>query len=222
MIVSNHLYVDVIQHGFRDLRAEDFWTVQSSIPEKNFTAGAWMWVPDRRDGASPPAAAPAVPADVHGPPEEIVKARALLEEGKPRDALAVLEAAHPAGDAARAALLDVQADALIALGEHQRAVGVLEELLRLEPEPPPSALLRLGRSQLRVGDAEVALHTFTYLLDRAPMTPEAYLELGRFERESGRYATAMGYLAEGARLLDPGGNLGALITELTKLPVTDE
>jgi tetratricopeptide (TPR) repeat protein len=223
VIVSDYLYRDVIQHGFRDLRAEDFWSVRSTLPEKSFTANAWVWVSDRTGGSPPEVATPAeeTPARPPGLPDEITKARLALDEGRPREALALLDAIAPTSGVERSALLDVKAACLISLGEHRRAVADLEEILRLEPIPSPATLLRLGRAHLQLGNVQVARHTFRYLIDRAPMEPEAYLELGRLERQAGRGAAAKGCLAEAARLLPANGLLAVLVDELLELPIAD-
>ncbi|MFI6922690.1 tetratricopeptide repeat protein [Nonomuraea spiralis] len=47
VIVSDHLYQDVIRHGFRSLRPDEFWKVDGSIRDRDFSATAWVWVSDR-------------------------------------------------------------------------------------------------------------------------------------------------------------------------------
>ena len=224
VIVSDYLYRDVVGHGFRDLRGEDFWKVRSTIQEKDFAAHAWVWVSDRADGEQPESPTPAEPARAvsHDVPDEIVKARALADDGKPQEALALLDAVEPAGDTERLALLDVRADCLAAQGKRRQAILDLEEMLRVQPEPTASVLLRLGRIQLELGDTQMARHTFIYLIDRIPMVPEAYVELGRLERQAGRNVAAKSYLAEGARHLEPHGTLGVLVGELLQLPTIDQ
>ncbi|MFI7106422.1 tetratricopeptide repeat protein [Nonomuraea sp. NPDC050227] len=159
VVVSDHLYQDVIRHGFRSLRPEEFWRVDGTIPERGFSATAWVWVSERAQAGVP--------------------------------------------GAARTAGAD--------------GVASLEELLRAEPAPSPSTLLRLGRAQLDAGEAEAARLTYTYLIERAPREATAYLELGRLERLAGRPAAARHYFATGAGLLDDGGLLSRLVRELLEL-----
>ncbi|WP_109598147.1 hypothetical protein [Actinoplanes xinjiangensis] len=44
LVVSDSLYRDVIEH-YRDLRPDQFARVRAEIPEKNFSAAAWIYVP---------------------------------------------------------------------------------------------------------------------------------------------------------------------------------
>ncbi len=219
VIVSDHLYNDVVRHGFRDMRPEDFWNVRSSMPERNFSANAWLWVSDRTGGASRRLSGTAERKRVEAarPPEEVAQARALANEGKHREALRTLETMTPSGDADRLALLDVMADCLIALGAYQEAANVLDEMLRIQHDPVPSTLLRLGRVHLRLGSVKIARHTFTYLVGSVPLAPEGYLELGRLERLAGNPEAARRHLAEAARLLKADGLVGTLVEELLEL-----
>jgi len=50
LIVSDQIYEDVIAPNFRSLRAESFREVRVTIPEKGFTADAWIHVPAGRRG----------------------------------------------------------------------------------------------------------------------------------------------------------------------------
>jgi tetratricopeptide (TPR) repeat protein len=241
VIVSDYLFQDVIRNGFRNLRAEDFWPARAELPDKGFSAGAWLYVNDRRDG--PPDTSPDTPSrSSHSAPAapsrprpdlpgEIGAARALMDGGRPTAALRVLEAMTPADSAVRLAFLDVRADGLLELREYERARRDLEEMLRLQPDPTaspgPSALLRLGRCHARLGAEPAARHTWTYLLEHQPMMIEPYLELGRLERRADRPAAARSYLIEGLRLVrsDPSQAdryLDEFLEELTDLPATDQ
>jgi hypothetical protein len=227
VIVSDYLFHDVIRNGFRDLAADDFWPVHSSLPEKRFSANAWVWVSDRRDGPPPPARtqpAPAHPAE----PDDLAAARKLLTVGQTQDALRLLARITPDGPAARQTYLDLRADALLQAGRDDEARQDLEELLGLQPDPAvppgPSALLRLGRCHARLGADQAARHTWTFLLEHQPTMAEAYLELGRLERRAGRHATAQGYLLEGVRLIRGERTdrfLDDFIQELAALPAAD-
>ncbi|MEV5749767.1 tetratricopeptide repeat protein [Actinoallomurus sp. NPDC052308] len=222
LIVSDYLYQDVIRHGFADLRPEDFSNVQSTLPEKSFTANAWVWVSDRTDGRRAPTTAPAEPEGTRPAlPHEVAEARTLAATGHARDALRLLSAFQPADETEVLALLDVRADAYLALGRPEGAVKDLEEILRVRKEPSPTALLRLARAYAQAGDAEMARQTFGYLLDHDPMAFEAHLELGRLERQADRYAVAKDHLTEAARLLEPQGPLAVLIEELLELPLPE-
>ncbi len=67
VIVSDHLFQDVIRNGYRSLRAEDFWRVRSTLPGKGFSMDAWLYVSDRAGG---PVGAPSGSAGVpDGTPE---------------------------------------------------------------------------------------------------------------------------------------------------------
>ncbi|MFI6497930.1 tetratricopeptide repeat protein [Nonomuraea typhae] len=212
VIVSDHLYQDVIRHGFRDLDAEDFWRVQSIIQDRGFSATAWVWVSNRAGGGATPS------ADSAKPGGEVAEARALADQGRFREAVRALDAVAPSGVTERMALLDVRADCMIAIGDLEEAIRDLEELLRIGTSPSSSALLRLGRAQLSLGDAQAARLTFKKLI---PREPQAYVELGRLERLAGRTAAAKDYLAAGAELLDDGGPLAALTRELLELALPD-
>ncbi|WP_181019575.1 tetratricopeptide repeat protein [Nonomuraea typhae] len=213
MVVSDHLYQDVIRHGFRDLDADDFWKVRSTIQDRGFSATAWVWVSNRTGGE------PAPSTDQAEGGGEVAEARSLADQGRFRDAVRTLDGVTPSGVTERMALLDVRADCLIALGDLEDAIRDLEELLRIGPGAPPSALFRLGRSQLGLGDTQAARQTFKKLIDHTPREPRAYLELGRLERLAGRNAAAKDYLATGAELLDDGGLLATLTRELLELPL---
>jgi len=45
LIVSDHIYQDVVRH-YRELRPERFQRVAAVLPDKNFEATAWIFVPD--------------------------------------------------------------------------------------------------------------------------------------------------------------------------------
>jgi hypothetical protein len=47
VIVSDGLYRDVIEQGFRSLQPSRFQCVDCSVPAKGFHAQAWVYVPDR-------------------------------------------------------------------------------------------------------------------------------------------------------------------------------
>jgi hypothetical protein len=75
LIVSDTVYRDVIVH-YQDLRPDQFAKVVADIPEKNFTATAWIHVPGENPGdggprvdepsPAPPAPAPAAGQIFHG------------------------------------------------------------------------------------------------------------------------------------------------------------
>lgn len=219
VIVSNYLYMDVIQHGFRDLRPEEFWHVQSALPERDYTINAWMWASDRTGGPSPAAGPePTTSAPAHS--DEIVTARDLIRSGKLREATRILDAITPEGDGDRLAVLDARADCLIATGHHQQAIGHLEEMLRIQPDAPAGVYLRLSRGHLELGNVHAARHTLKHLIGLIPVEPEAYLELGRLERLAGDRGSALTHLAEAAKLLAAEGMAGRLIEELLELSAT--
>ncbi|MFI0370818.1 tetratricopeptide repeat protein [Actinomadura sp. 1N219] len=263
VIVSDHLYQDVIRNGFRSLSPEDFWQVRSSLPGKGFSMDAWLYVSDRAGGpavvpsgptSAPDAAAHAAPhvapdasrgedpvarsaaGPVAGPAGHVAQARALLAEARPQEAMRLLDEVSPDGREEWSALLDVRAEALMRLGEYERARLDLEELLgmRVDPvvPPGPSALLRLGRCRAALGAVQEARQTWLFLLEHRPSSVEAYLELGRLERRAGRYATAQSFLVEGLRLVrgEPRGMdpatadrlLDGFLRELAALPVLDD
>lgn len=231
VIVSDHLFQDVIRNGFRNLRSEDFWPVRSTLPDKGFSANAWLYVSDRAEG--PPI--PAVPSrpswrEADEPPSVLVEAKALVDSGQAGAALSLLESVTLEEPAERLAFLDVRADGLIRLGDYDRARRDLEEMLSLRSDPAsppgPSALLRLGRCHVRLGAAQAARQTWTFLLEQQPMMTQAYLELGRLERRADRYATARNYLVEGLRLIHSdssvdGRLLDDFLQELSDLPASD-
>ncbi|MFA1548393.1 tetratricopeptide repeat protein [Actinomadura chokoriensis] len=244
VIVSDHLFQDVIRNGFRSLRAEDFWQVRSTLPGKGFSMDAWLYVSDRAggpararsDSAGAPDGVPGGPprtGRAAEPPARIVEAAGELARGRVEEAMRLLDEVSPDGPEAWSALLDVRAEALMRLGEHERARLDLEELLSLRDDPvsppAPAALLRLGRCHAVLGAVREARQTWTFLLEHVPSSVEAYLELGRLERRAGRYAAAQNYLVEGLRLVreeprgaDPAaadGLLDGLLRELAALPV---
>ena len=45
--VSDHLFQDVVRHGYQDLDPEMFWKVTAELPGKNFSQPAWLYVPWR-------------------------------------------------------------------------------------------------------------------------------------------------------------------------------
>ncbi|MGP4024031.1 tetratricopeptide repeat protein [Actinomadura sp. 3N407] len=224
VIVSDHLFQDVIRNGFRSLRAEDFWRVRSTVAGKGFSMDAWLYVSDRTGGPVPtssgstgapdggPDTERGIGADTGRrggadaePPRRFPDAWALLEQGRAEEAMRLLDEVPPDDREAWAALLDVRAEALMRLGEYERAALDLEELLGLRGDPVsppgPRALLRLGRCHAALGAVQEARQTWTFLLEHRPSSVEAYLELGRLERRAGRAATAQNYLVEGLRLV---------------------
>ncbi|GAA2432522.1 hypothetical protein GCM10010191_53200 [Actinomadura vinacea] len=230
VIVSDHLYQDVIRNGFRDLRPEDFWPVRSTLPDKGFAANAWLYVSDRTGGPASPPSDTAAQAPAAKPDGEVERARTLIGTGRASAALKLLDAVPGDEPPARLAILDARADANLALDRYEDAKRDLEEMLRLQPDPAsppgPSALLRLGRCHARLGAEQPARHTWTFLLEHQPRAIEAYLELGRLERRAGRAATAQNYLVEGLRLVRsaagaPAGLVDGLLQELSELPASD-
>ncbi|GAA4232673.1 hypothetical protein GCM10022254_33200 [Actinomadura meridiana] len=229
VVVSDHLFHDVVRNGFRSLRAEDFWKVRSSLPGKGFSMDAWLYVSDRVGGpAVPPssgstgasdaaraaaradgatgAVGDADPAGAGAAPSgRVAEARALLAEARPLDAMHRLDEVSPDGREEWAALLTVRAETLMRLGEYGRARLDLEELLGLGCDPVSSAgastLLLLGRCHAALGAEQEARQTWMFLLEHQPSSVEAYLELGGLERRAGRYATAQTLLVEGLRLV---------------------
>ncbi|WSA10909.1 hypothetical protein OG958_09105 [Micromonospora sp. NBC_01813] len=73
LIVSDRLYQDIVRH-YQDLRPDHFQQVTARIPDKEFEAAAWIYVP----GESPPPAN--VPPAV-GPPESEDSATHLRPAG---------------------------------------------------------------------------------------------------------------------------------------------
>ncbi|TDC67158.1 tetratricopeptide repeat protein [Actinomadura sp. GC306] len=243
MIVSDHLFQDVIRNGYRSLRAESFWQVRSTVAGKGFSMDAWLYVSDRTGGpagegpgsteARGGQAGTAQDADPSG---KVAEARTLLDQGRAEEAARLLEKVSPEGRGAWVRLLDARADTLMRLGEYERARLDLEELLGMcgDPASPPgpAALLRLGRCHVALGAVQEARQTWTFLLEHRPSAAEAYLELGRLERRARRAATAQNYLVEGLRLVreEPHGDAPAVVDrlldgflrELAALPVTDD
>jgi hypothetical protein len=211
VIVSAHLYRDVVQHGFRDLRPEEFWPVDCSIPDKGFSASAWVYVTERAAPAPPPSGGRG-PASGTG---ALAAARELVEEGRAREALELLDGAS-AADPVQA--LDLRADALLALDRLADASAALDELLKLCPPPgPAAALARLGRCKIGLGDLAAAQATLDYLLKHHPESAAARLELGRLELARGRAADARDHLVEGMRLAAGAGSPDpGLLRELTE------
>ncbi|WP_067792199.1 tetratricopeptide repeat protein [Actinomadura formosensis] len=253
VIVSDHLFQDVIRNGFRSLRAEDFWRVRSSLPAKGFSMDAWLYVSDRAGGpASGPAPGDAAgaapdPAREHAPDPEpgtrpqgepcgkVAEARAMLRQGRPEDAMRLLDEVAPDDPQGWTALLDTRAEALMRLGQFTRARLDLEELLGMTEDPVsppgPAALLRLGRCHVALGALQEARQTWMFLLEHRPSSVEAHLELGRLERRAQRYGTAQNYLVEGLRLVraEPPADrpaadrlLDEFLRELAALPVADD
>lgn len=241
VIVSDHLFQDVIRNGFRSLRAEDFWRVRSSLPGKGFAMDAWLYVSDRSGGpdrapsgtaGAPDSAAEAAAA----PPEGVARAWAALERGLPQEAVRLLAGVATDDREGWAALLDVRAEALMRLGEFERARIDLEELLAVRDDPvsppSPSALLRLGRCHVALGAVQEARQTLLFLLEHVPSSAEAHLDLGQLERRARRFATAQSHLLEGLRLIreqarkaETGAQerlLDAFLRELSALPVIDD
>ena len=46
LIVSEHVFRDIVRHGYGGLRPERFARVEVSMPDKEFAATAWVYVPD--------------------------------------------------------------------------------------------------------------------------------------------------------------------------------
>jgi class 3 adenylate cyclase len=64
LIVSDRTYQDIVRH-YRDLRPEHFLRVAASLPQKNFEAVAWIYVPG--ENAAHDAGADDPRADIGGP-----------------------------------------------------------------------------------------------------------------------------------------------------------
>jgi hypothetical protein len=47
LVVSDHLYRDVVSHGYGDLDPELFWKVSAEVSSKNFSEPAWLYVTPR-------------------------------------------------------------------------------------------------------------------------------------------------------------------------------
>lgn len=256
VIISDQLYREVITGGPRGLGPTDFWPVRSELPDKGFVAQAWLYVSDRTGGPEPRSRAdqagrtdqadqaiqpagppgPAGPADEPAPESprepasEWVAARDLLNRGQPKEALDMLHDLMPESTSNWLEVLDARADALLHLGDHRRAQQDLEEILNLCPDPSsapaPSALLRLGRCRYELDDSAAARHVWLFLLEHRPTTAEAYLELGRLEKQARKYATAQNYLLEGLSVARtdataPPNLLDDLIKELGEIPTSD-
>ncbi len=56
LVVSDSLYQDVVRH-YQDLRPEQFARVSADLPEKNFRATAWIYVPGENAAGLPAATA---------------------------------------------------------------------------------------------------------------------------------------------------------------------
>lgn len=149
MIVSDHLYQDVIRHDFGSLRSEDFWPARSVV--KDFFGDAWVCVSDRTAGPERPAGRPA----------------SRSGEG----AFAKADALTDAGDhAAAAELLERQlreqpglerAGALLRLGRAHHRLGDSRAARHtwkylLDGHPSSEACLELGRLERREDDVRLA------------------------------------------------------------------
>jgi tetratricopeptide (TPR) repeat protein len=255
VIISDQLYREVIAGGPHGMRPAEFWSVRSELPDKGFAAQAWLYVSDRTGGPEPQtgAARAADPTDPSGlgdlagrtgragpagpapesprePARDVVAARDLLTRGMPKEALDMLDDLRPESTSEWLEVLDARADALLELGDHRRAQQDLEEILNLCPDPSsgpaPSALLRLGRCRYELDDSAAARHVWLFLLEHRPTTAEAYLELGRLEKRTRKYATAQNYLLEGLSVARtdataPPNLLDDLIKELGEIPTSD-
>lgn len=276
VIVSEHLYREIIVHDFHALRSEEFWQATAKIDSKGFNQDAWVYVSDRDGGPEPqgerevivPVPRPPVPAGVGTPlsgeeitglldrwrhrnaagdapspddtlasadrsraagefrkgargyadvleadPENVTAqlglARTLLDGGRHAwEAMPLLDAVlarSDVPDGIRVEALYVRAGAYVMLGDQRRAVTDLEALIGRVPdlaEPPaPAAMLLLGQCHLELGAPKAAIQVWSFLLDRRPFEPEAYLRIGRLEYGQESYGAARAHLNEGLRVL---------------------
>lgn len=148
------------------------------------------------------------------------EARRALQRRDPRGALRTLEQLRDADDA------DVQvtrARALLALGEHSRALRVLDRAERVAARIEGVLQLR-AETQASMGDADGMRQSMEALRARAPGEPRplarAWLAEGRLEESLGNHGLAVrafhaadrldptvGGLAAAASLLERGGDL---------------
>ncbi|MGH3244545.1 MAG: tetratricopeptide repeat protein [Spirillospora sp.] len=162
LIVSDHLYRDVIEHDFGSLRSADFWPARSIV--KEFAADAWVAVSNRDGGPDrpPPAASPAPPAtsDEVSPPRSFTEVDALCAAGDHDGAVSVLTrflGEHPGQDVPGALLRLGRVHDL--RGDTTAARHTWRYLL--ESHELSDACLELGRLEHRDGNSALAR---TYLL----------------------------------------------------------
>ncbi|WUH98630.1 hypothetical protein OHR68_34780 [Spirillospora sp. NBC_00431] len=183
LIVSDHLYRDVIQHDFGSLRSADFWPGRSVV--KDFAADAWVAVSDRTGGPDRPPSEPE-PPEVTGepsPPPAFTEADILCAAGDHDGAAEVLNRflrEQPGRDVPGALLRLGRVHNL--RGDSRAARHTWRYLL--ETHERSDACLELGRLEHRDGDSALAR---TYLLqglriarrEKEPLEPlvDALLEL---------------------------------------------
>jgi hypothetical protein len=66
LVVSDSLYHEVIEH-YRDLRPDQFAEVRAEIPDKGFSATAWIYVPGENAAGATPRPATAQPEAPRSP-----------------------------------------------------------------------------------------------------------------------------------------------------------
>ncbi|MGE5361675.1 MAG: tetratricopeptide repeat protein [Bacteroidales bacterium] len=131
-------------------------------------------------------------ADKAQPSDDLVAAKRALNEGRYADVEAALRSAVPA-DSERAAL---RAKAAIAIGEYDRAAGILRPAVN--DRPTGEAALELGLLCKRLGRPEEAKALLGPLVEPASRAPEVLLRAGRAARALGDYKAANDLLREAA------------------------
>ncbi|MFI0480863.1 tetratricopeptide repeat protein [Actinomadura sp. 9N215] len=190
VIVSDHLFQDVIRNGFRSLRAEDFWQVRSSLPGKGFSMDAWLYVSDRAGGPAvassgstgAPDAAPHTSHAENQPAGSPATQTAGLPAG-PTAGPTAGRAAEPSGRVA-------QARALLAEARPQDAMHLLDDVSPDGREEWSALLDVRAETLMRLGEYERARLDLEELLGMgddpvSPPGPSALLRLGRCQAALG-------------------------------------
>lgn len=139
-----------------------------------------------------------------------------LQDGRPADAIAPLEAALAVDPGYAEAAYNL-AEALASLGRYAEAIPHFEKSTSLQPDKL-SASNNLALMHLRLGDAERALELLDALIARAPDYARAHNNRGTALARLRRYTEAEAALRDAARA-DPGyaeahASLGTLLAAL--------
>ena len=184
--------------NLRDWQANDLQTAQAPFLNEHETLTQWAW-----SGSSPevPVVSLFLLQWINPHPDKVIQS--VVVQSRKQGILILLGLTlgleRVAGNAPAAAaplVLDAPMDAryqegvrLLDLGRHAEAAQQFAAVLAAAPGHVPSRL-RLAQAQLRSGRETAAEALLRETIDQHPNTLEAYLVLGRYDEEHGRWKEA--------------------------------